>query len=93
MLIIRGVNVFPSTFESILREFPEVSEFRLTATKSGELDELVVEIEDTLQQPRRIVAELEVRLGLRIDVRCVPLGSLPRFEGKGARFVDKRRNG
>jgi phenylacetate-CoA ligase len=31
-----------------------------------------------------------LRLGLRIDVRCVPLGSLPRFEGKGKRFVDRR---
>ena len=90
MLIVRGVNVFPSSFEAILRGFPEIAEYRLTATKSGQLDELLIEVEDALQQPERIVAELELRLGLRIQVACVPLGSLPRFEGKGARFVDLR---
>ena len=38
----------------------------------------------------RVAEELRLRLGLRIDVRGVPLGSLPRPEGKGRRFVDRR---
>jgi phenylacetate-CoA ligase len=37
-----------------------------------------------------VARELHVRLGLKVEVRCVPLGSLPRFEGKGKRFIDQR---
>ena len=90
MLIIRGVNIFPTAIEQILHGFPEVVEYRLTARKRGELDELVVEVEDHLGEPARIAAELQVRLGLKVDVECVPPATLPRFEGKGRRFVDER---
>jgi phenylacetate-CoA ligase len=90
MLIVRGVNIFPSSLEQIVRAFPEVVEFRCIAMRQGSLDELLVEVEDRLENPERIARELQLRLGLRIDVRCVPLGSLPRFEGKGKRFHDQR---
>ena len=55
------------------------------------MDELVVEVEDHLQQPARIAEELQLKLGLKIEVRCVTAMSLPRFEGKGRRFIDERR--
>jgi phenylacetate-CoA ligase len=90
MLIVRGVNVFPSSLEQILRAFPEVVEYRVTAHRQGTMDLLSVEVEDRLQQPERVARELALRLGLKVDVRCVPLGSLPRFEGKGKRFIDRR---
>jgi phenylacetate-CoA ligase len=91
MLIVRGVNIFPSAVEQILRAFPEVVEFRATIVKQGALDALIIEIEDRLNHPDRVARELALRLGLKIDVRCVPLGSLPRFEGKGKRFHDQRQ--
>jgi phenylacetate-CoA ligase len=91
MLIIRGVNVFPSAVEQILRSFPEIVEFRVTVARQGSLDALIVEIEDRLNEPDRVVRELQLRLGLKTDVRCAPLGSLPRFEGKGKRFHDQRQ--
>ncbi len=90
MMVIRGVNVFPSSIEQILRSFPEVVEFRLTARKRGAMDELIVEVEDRLREPERIAKELELRLGLRVEVRLADVASLPRFEAKGARFVDRR---
>jgi phenylacetate-CoA ligase len=90
MMIIRGVNVFPTGVEQILRSFPEVVEYRMTARKNGAMDELIVDVEDHLGQPERIAAELYLRLGLRIEVRLAPPVSLPRFEGKGRRFVDER---
>ena len=90
MMIIRGMNIYPTAIEQILHGFPEVVEYRLTARKRGEMDELVVEVEDHLMQPARIAEELQLRLGLKIDVRSVPAMSLPRFEGKGRRFVDER---
>ena len=83
MMIIRGVNVFPSAIEQILRSFPEVPEYRLTAHKVAEMDQLLVEIEDHLDNPDRVAEELQLRLGLKVEVRAVPLGTLPRFEGKG----------
>lgn len=90
MMIIRGMNIFPTSIEQILRSFPEIIEYRMTAYKEGSLDELLIEIEDRLEKPERVKSELQVRLGLRIDVKCVPVGTLPRFEAKGKRFVDKR---
>ncbi|MEX2175160.1 MAG: AMP-binding protein [Pirellulaceae bacterium] len=90
MLIIRGVNVFPSSVEQILRAFPEVVEYRVTIDKHGGMDALRFEVEDRLHQPERVARELQLRLGLKVEVRCVELGSLPRFEGKGKRFVDAR---
>ena len=90
MMVIRGVNVFPSSVEQILRSFPELIEYRMTVRRQGEMDQLVVEIEDRLSQPDRVAAELRLRLGLKVEVQAVPLGSLPRVEGKGKRFVDER---
>jgi phenylacetate-CoA ligase len=90
MMIIRGMNVYPTAIEQILHSFPEVVEYRLTARKHGALDELLIEVEDHLQHPARIAEELNLRLGLKVEVRCVATMSLPRFEGKGRRFVDER---
>jgi phenylacetate-CoA ligase len=90
MMIIRGMNIYPSAIEQILHSFPEVVEYRMTAHRRGELDELIIEVEDRLQQPERIAEELRLQLGLKIDVRCVAPMSLPRFDGKGRRFVDER---
>lgn len=92
MLVIRGVNVFPSSIEQILRSFPEIVEYRMTALKQGVMDRLLIEIEDRLSDPARVERELRLRLGLRVEVREVALGSLPRFEGKGRRFIDQRKS-
>lgn len=90
MMVIRGVNIFPTSVEQILRSFPEIIEYRLTARKEGAMDKLFIEIEDRLEQPERIEKALNVRIGIKFGVQCVPMGSLPRFEGKGKRFVDER---
>jgi phenylacetate-CoA ligase len=90
MLVVRGVNVFPGAIDGIVRGFPEVVEYRVTVSRRESLDELLVEIEDRLEAPGRVAEELQLRLGLRVDVATVPIGSLPRFEGKGRRFLDRR---
>jgi phenylacetate-CoA ligase len=91
MIVVRGVNIFPNAIEGLLRAIPEVIEFRTTIVKQNNLDNIVIEVEDSLHQPQRIAMLLQSRLGLRIDVVDAPLGSLPRFEGKGRRFEDKRK--
>jgi phenylacetate-CoA ligase len=90
MMIIRGVNVFPTSIEKILRGFPEIAEYRLTTFKQESMDQLKIEIEDRLESPERVRSELQIQLGLRVEVECVPAGSLPRFEAKGKRFIDQR---
>lgn len=90
MLVVRGVNVFPSALEQILHGFPEIIEYRATVWRDGQLDQLRIEVEDRLGKPERIELELRLRLGLRTEVVPVPPGSLPRSEGKSRRFVDQR---
>ena len=90
MLVVRGVNVFPGAIDGIVRSFPEIVEYRLTVSTRESLDVLKLEIEDRLEDPGRLAVELQVRLGLRVDVVTVPSVSLPRFEGKGRRIIDHR---
>ncbi len=90
MMIIRGVNVFPTSVEAILREVPEVVEYRMTAVKAGQMDQLKIELEASSDVTRSVGELLQARLGLRIEVAQVVDGQLPRFEAKGKRFVDQR---
>jgi phenylacetate-CoA ligase len=87
MIIVRGVNIFPSAVEQVVRELPEIDEFRLIVTQQGEMAALRLEVEDRAQQPGRLAELLELRLGLKVEVECVPPGTLPRFEGKAQRVV------
>lgn len=92
MLIIRGVNLFPSSLDEIIRGFPEIAEYRAIVSSRGELDTLRIEIEGDATSVERLATALQVRLGLHIDVALVPAGSLPRFEGKGRRLSDERNH-
>jgi phenylacetate-CoA ligase len=89
LMIVRGVNVYPSAVEGILREFSD-GEFRIVRSIKQEMEAIDVEVEasPTLQQP--LADALRHRLGVRIDVIIVPEQSLPRFELKARRIVDRR---
>jgi phenylacetate-CoA ligase len=95
VLIIRGVNVFPSAIENIVRHFPEVGEFAVDVYRKAELDGMEIRVEVTGGEPDMIAAAIakEIRngLGLRVDVKTVPYGTLPRFDLKARRFTDHRR--
>ena len=93
MLVVRGINVFPTAIDEIVRGFPEVMEYRFSVAREGSVDTMLLEVEDRLSAPERVAHELRLRLGLRIEVRAVPAGSLPRFEGKGRRIHDLRATG
>lgn len=93
-LIIRGVNVFPSAIENIVRDFPEISEFAVDVYRKRELDIMEIRIEVKGVEPETITSALEKEihnsLGLRVSVRPVPFGTLPRFDLKARRFIDHR---
>ena len=88
MLIVRGVNVFPSAIEGIVRRFHAVDEFQIEVFRAGHLDELrvLVELDDAAVE-RAVQDALRVGLGIRVDVSRVPPRSLPRFELKARRVV------
>ena len=94
MLIMRGVNVIPSAIENIVRLFPEVGEFAVDVYHWQELDEMEIRLETNRGEPDTIAAAVakEIRngLGLRVYVKPVPYGTLPRFDLKARRFVDHR---
>ena len=90
MLVIRGVNVFPSAIEATLRQFPEVEEFRVVIFNEREMDAVRVEVDGQLGDPQKMAEALHRRLGLRVEVSCLPAGTLPRYEAKSQRWVDQR---
>jgi phenylacetate-CoA ligase len=102
MLIIRGVNVFPSQIESVLLEFGDTEpHYLLVVDRKGNLDglEIWVELSDRLFSDKvRFIEELEGRLrsrigsvlGINAKIKLVEPRTIPRSEGKAKRVVDKR---
>ncbi|MGB0595497.1 MAG: phenylacetate--CoA ligase family protein [Rubripirellula sp.] len=92
MLVIRGVNIFPSSIEAIVRDIEPTCEFRMIATRHDEMDQLQVEIESTESTAEVLSNRLRDRLAMRVAVDCVPAESLPRFEAKSRRLIDRRQH-
>ena len=93
MVVIRGVNIFPTSIEKILRSFADIGEYRILATRNGAMDELQIEVENqSSDQLEKIEQSPQSRLGLRVPVTSVAAGSLPRSEAKSRRFVDERQS-
>ena len=92
MVVIRGVNVFPSAIENVMREFPEVEEFRVETCERQAMRALKLIIEPSSNQSsavglqERVSSLVRERIGLRPEVELVAPGSLPRFELKAKRF-------
>ena len=90
MLIVRGVNVYPSALANILHRFPDVAEYRIIITKNGPLDEIMLQVECPADLVAALQEELHLTLHLRVPIEPIESGMLPRFELK-ARRVDDRR--
>ncbi len=102
MLIIRGVNVFPSQIEQVITGFPEIAtQYQIILTNKGPLDhvELQVETEPDFQidevrkledLKRRLQAELKSNLQVAVDVKIVEPKTIERSMGKAKRVIDKR---
>jgi len=93
MAVIRGVNVYPSAVEKIIRGFPEVVEFQVVETTRQSMAELEIFVEVVPEAPAdtavRVARELADAFTLRIPVQCVAAGCLPRFEFKSRRWVKR----
>lgn len=96
MLIVRGVNVFPSEVERILLSFGELTPQYQLAWEDGAMDRLRVEVEASPGSPsglaNQVQARLKAELGVTLEVSILPPQSLPRPEGKAVRVLDRRTN-
>jgi phenylacetate-CoA ligase len=102
MLIIRGLNVFPSQIEHVLMDMPEVGEyFQVVLERVNHMDEMTVKVEmsdrafsgelgDLKKVTGSVAKKLKDQLNLRTNVMLVDKGSLPRVEGKSKKVIDLR---
>lgn len=103
MLIIRGVNVFPSQIENVMATFPQVSSwYQIELTRPEALDVVTLKLEvnpdfdfDEISTIQRLQSEIKARLKDRlqigIGVKLVEPKSIPRSEGKAKRVIDLRK--
>ena len=91
MVVVRGINVFPSAVENLVRQCETVEEFRITVSTNREMANLAIELELSKtanpESARKTVDQaIQNELSLRPEITFVPSGSLPRFEMKAKRF-------
>jgi len=103
MLIIKGVNVFPTQIESVLFDVEGTEpHYRLIVERENHEDKLTVMVEviesiffDEMKKQRALIDSIKKRLaselGVGVEVKLVEERSLERFDGKGARVIDKRQ--
>lgn len=103
MLIIRGINVFPSQVESVLMKIPEVGDhWEILVDRKGPLDMMTVRVEltesgfsdkigDLMKLKKNISKELKGVLNIAAEVDLVEPGTIPRSMGKAKRVTDNRK--
>lgn len=103
MLIVKGVNVFPSQIESVLFEIEGTEpHYQIVIERRGAIDEMTVLVEvseeiffDEMKKQNELINLIKQRLfselGINVDVKLVEKKTLERFEGKAKRVIDKRR--
>jgi phenylacetate-CoA ligase len=93
MVVVRGVNVYPSLIEELVRGYTEVVEYRVQLDCRNAMAELSLEVEPAAEDnglgtlQRRLEQSFQTALNLRVPVRLLPPGSLPRFEMKARRWA------
>lgn len=101
MMIIRGVNVFPSQIEEQILHIPQLeANYQIQICKQGHLDTLHIRTEmrrDTNevmahQLAQQLKAQIKTMVGISVSVEVLPEGSLPRSEGKAQRVIDIRKS-
>ena len=102
MLIVKGVNVFPSQIETVLMNKGYPANYQIKVSRENYSDKLEVQVEMTPEmfsddlskvsgREDELVAALKAILGIYAEVRLVSPRSIPRSEGKAVRVIDKRK--
>ena len=100
LLIIRGVNVYPSQLEAVLVAYPGLApHYQIVLAREGALDTMTVEVESTgllegserLRKAAEIAHHLKSAIGLTSRVEIKAPGAIPRSQGKAQRVRDLRQ--
>ena len=99
MLIIRGVNVYPSQVEAVLVGFPGIApHYQIILTREGALDAMTVEVElapgfagDRAAKAEEVTHHIKSLIGVTCKVVTKAEGDVPRSQGKAVRVVDRRK--
>lgn len=102
MLIIRGVNVFPSQIETVLLDKGYTANYQIVVDRANNFDSIEVQVEisneifsDTVrglaERAKDLAAALKTILGVSAKVTLLEPNSIPRSEGKAVRVIDKRK--
>jgi len=87
MVVVRGVNVYPSSVDAIVRGFEEVMEYQVIHRKKGEMSEISLQVEAPESVAQALEAALKEAFSLRMPVGRAEPNSLPRFEMKARRWL------
>jgi phenylacetate-CoA ligase len=92
MIILRGVNIFPSQIEELILKRPGLSpHYVLELSKQGPMDHLTVLVESADEKAgQQLQHDIKSYIGVSTDVRIMPAGSVERSIGKAKRLIDKR---
>lgn len=97
MLIVRGVNLYPSAIDNLIRSLPCILEYEVEIRRVAGMDDLYFKIEavegSTGDPVRALTDAFRVQFNIRINAERVPEGSLPRYESKARRFKRISDNG
>ncbi len=91
MLIVRGVNVYPSAIDNLVRDFSPIIEYEVEIRRASEMDDLLLKVETDEQQPlaqieQEILTAFRSQLNIRVSIAQAARGSLPRYELKARRY-------
>lgn len=91
MLIIRGVNVYPSAIDNLLRALPAIVEYEVEIRRIGGMDDLLIKLEidhqeSFSQMQQAVLAAFRSQLNIRVSLAQAAPGSLPRYELKARRY-------
>lgn len=101
MMIVKGVNVFPSQIETVLINQGYAANYQIIVTREGVSDNIEIQVEKTPEMAsdsnfneaiatKKLVAGLKAMLGILADVKLVEPKTITRSEGKAVRVIDKR---
>jgi len=91
MLIVRGVNLYPSAIDNLVRALPSIVEYEVEIKRIAGMDDLLLKIEINEREPfqpvrQAVLAAFRSQLNIRVTVERAARGSLPRYEFKARRY-------
>ena len=94
MIILRGVNIFPTQVEEQLLQVTELAaHFQIELIKKGPMDHMIVHVEGSQNASHELAKLIKANIGVTAEVKAGKKNTVPRSQGKAVRVIDNRQNG